>query len=78
MQRLQFDSPTKWYTAKLYQDLFGDWILTMSWGNKLTKLGNSKIKVLATMEDGLSELSKITKTRLNRAYTLVDDAVLGT
>lgn len=71
MQKLQFDAATKWYTAKLYQDLFGDWILAMSWGSKITKLGNSKVKVLESLEQGLKELQKITKVRLRHAYCLI-------
>ncbi len=57
----------RYYRAELYQDLFGNWLLTRTWGSAY-KLGRQASETLATWEDGMVVLQHISKQRTAKHY----------
>ena len=59
----------RYYTARLHQDLWGDWILTRTWGRKGTRLGRSIDILCESYEDGVKQLEIIKSRRKQHGYT---------
>jgi predicted DNA-binding WGR domain protein len=57
----------RYYRAELHQDLFGNWLLTRTWGSAY-KLGRQTVQYLDTIEQGHDLLREITKKRHAKHY----------
>jgi hypothetical protein len=58
----------RYYSAKAYQDLLGDWVVAVCWGKKNTKLGRFKSVFCETEEKSLCFLNKIDRIRMYHGY----------
>lgn len=58
----------RYYTADLETDLLGDWVLSLTWGRKGTKLGGKKQQVFFSKSDALIAIDAIQKRRQCRGY----------
>jgi hypothetical protein len=67
----RWQSPNRYYTAEIVQDLFGCWILRCCWGGLHNRNGNSKEESLSCYQEALMALHKIGKRREQRGYQLV-------
>ena len=61
-------SETRFYSAELRQDLFGDWMLECQWSGKHQKGGRIKRDYVNSYEEGLARFEEIEKRRLKRGY----------
>ncbi len=70
--RLSWYKPTdkgiRYYTAQLHQDLWGNWIVTRTWGRKGTHLGRSMNVLCESYEDGLEQLETVKSRRKQHGY----------
>ncbi len=57
----------RFYRVELHQDLFGNWLLTRTWGSAY-KLGRQVSECLDSWEDGLIVLQRIRKQRAAKHY----------
>ncbi len=73
-QTLEWYKPEnhRYYRAELHQDLFGNWLLTRTWGSAY-KLGRQLYQPLESPEQGHQLLARISKQRQAKHYRLVAD-----
>ena len=62
------DKGIRYYSARLHQDLWGDWILTRTWGRKGTRLGRSMNVLCESYEDGMKQLKIVELHRKQHGY----------
>ncbi|MFA7097425.1 MAG: WGR domain-containing protein [Gammaproteobacteria bacterium] len=60
---------TRYYTAYLQQDLWGNWVVVQAWGKIGTKVGRTKTTPCNSYEDGVALLEKIDKRRQRHGYS---------
>lgn len=74
--RLRWYKPTdkgiRYYTAQLHQDLWGDWVVTRTWGRKGTRLGRSMNVLCESYEAGMKELESVQLRRKQHGYNLAE------
>ena len=70
--RLRFASEDRTYVAVPEQDLLEDWVVVQSWGGRFNQRGGGKIRAVADHEEGLAQLRKITRQRIQHGYALLD------
>ncbi|MBK4733201.1 WGR domain-containing protein [Noviherbaspirillum pedocola] len=68
--RLLFTSTTRFYTAALDRDLFGQWSVTRSWGSTRNGQGGGRVSVVTSFEAGMAMLGVIRKRRERCGYRL--------
>ena len=68
--RLLFTSTTRFYTAALDRDLFGQWSVTRSWGSTRNGQGGGRVSVVASFDAGMAMLGLIRKRRERCGYRL--------
>jgi hypothetical protein len=68
--RLLFTSTTRFYTAALDRDLFGQWSVTRSWGSTRNGQGGGRVSVVASFEAGMAMLGVIRRRRERCGYRL--------
>jgi hypothetical protein len=68
--RLLFTSTTRFYTAALDRDLFGQWSVTRSWGSTRNGQGGGRVSVVASYDAGMAMLGLIRKRRERCGYRL--------
>jgi hypothetical protein len=68
--RMLFTSTTRFYTAALDRDLFGQWSVTRSWGSTRNGQGGGRVSVVASFEAGVTMLQLIRKRRERCGYRL--------
>lgn len=71
MTEIRWETTSRYYVVRLYQDLFGDWIVESVWGGLHNKLGNRQQQVLASYQDALALLLQINRQRHARHYGIV-------
>jgi hypothetical protein len=62
----------RYYRVELHQDLFGQWMLTCTWGSAL-KLGRQTETPLDSLEHGYHLLQSIGRVRQRRQYRRIMD-----
>ncbi|MBW4635823.1 MAG: WGR domain-containing protein [Iphinoe sp. HA4291-MV1] len=67
--RWQTDS--RFYTAEIVQDLFGDWVVRLGWGGLHNRSGNTSSILAASYLEAQDIVEKIRKRRLQRGYNLM-------
>ena len=58
----------RYYHAWLHKDLFGDWIVTLSWGGAYHRGGQCRHIYCETYMKGLEYMAAMEKRRLSRGY----------
>lgn len=72
-RQLRWETDSRYYVARAYQDLLGDWIVEKAWGGLTNKLGNSKQEIVTSLDAAVSAMTQIRKERSARHYSLVRD-----
>jgi hypothetical protein len=72
-RQLRWETDSRYYVARAYQDLLGDWIVEKAWGGLTNKLGNGKQEIVSSFDAAVSALTRIRKERSARHYWLVND-----
>ena len=68
MFHARWESPTRYYAVRLYQDMFGAWVLTCARGGRRNNLGALFTKPVGTVEAGRLAIEAIDKVRRRRGY----------
>lgn len=63
----------QYYSAYLYQDILGDWILTKVRGGINTARGHVIHQYCTTKEEGLRQIERLRKIRKQRKYKLISE-----
>lgn len=63
----------RYYRASVYKDLLGQWILARDWGSLDSRLGGTKMELLAGVQEGNEKLIMIGKRRVSHRYALVEN-----
>lgn len=66
--KLMFTWRTRFYTAVLDRDLFGQWSVTRSWGSSRNGQGGGRVTVVDDFESGLTLLKTIKGRREKMGY----------
>jgi len=69
-QKLVFTWRSRFYTAVLDRDLFGQWSVTRSWGSTRNGQGGGRMSVVENFEVGLALLQAIRRRRERLGYKL--------
>ena len=68
MNHARWESPIRYYAARVYQDIFGDWVLSCARGGRRNNLGAMVTKPVGTEEAGRLAIKAIDKVRKRRGY----------
>ena len=63
-----FTLGTRFYTAVLDRDLFGQWTVTRSWGSTRNGQGGGRVTVVESFEAGVVVLQKVCRRRVGQGY----------
>lgn len=66
--RLTFESEARIYVAVLDEDMFGTWSVVRSWGGKGDRFNGGRVTVVASFEEGLAALKRISRAREKQGY----------
>lgn len=72
---LRWETTSRYYAARLCQDLLGDWVLERSWGGLYNNLGGAETTVVVTEQAGDSAISALHTRRTAHHYKLVSDSL---
>ena len=64
----------RYYEVDLHRDLWGEWLLTQSWGRRGTRLGRVRVGPCGSHAEGLAQIAVIGKRRRQPCYVAVTDA----
>lgn len=67
----RFTWHTRFYTAVLDRDLFGQWTVTRSWGSTRNGQGGGRVTVVESYEAGVALLGVIRRRRERLGYETV-------
>jgi len=59
MQRMRWETDRRYYTLRIYRDLFGAWIIERVWGGKRNNLGSRAQEVVFSYPDAEKVLDRI-------------------
>ena len=69
----QWQRDTRSYNLTLCQDIYGSWIITMTWGSAVNRgFGKSKDMDCPNYQEGLKTYYKLVQKREKRGYRRVD------
>lgn len=71
MTEIRWETKRRYYAARVYRDLLGDWIVESSWGGLQNKLGNSQQQVVPSYPAAVGAMVQIHKQRRARHYGIV-------
>jgi predicted DNA-binding WGR domain protein len=71
--RQRWEKDTRYYEARLHPDLWGNWILTVGWGRRGTRLGQVRDRPCSSYADGVARLAAVAKRRAQRGYRALLD-----
>ncbi len=66
-----WEKGTRYYVAYLHPDLWGEWMLTVGWGRRGTRLGQVRDRPCASYTEGLAMLAAVGKRRRQRGYRVL-------
>lgn len=69
--RMDFASAMRTYSVALEHDLFGQWIVTRSWGGKRNNMRGSRVTHAPSFEVGLAMVRAAAKRREKYGYQLL-------
>lgn len=64
----RWQSESRYYTAEILQDLFGEWSLRASWGGLGSRRGNCKVTYMPDYLSAIAAMNQIAKRRQVRGY----------
>lgn len=67
-RRQRWEKGARYYEATLHPDLWGEWMLTVAWGRRGTRLGQVRDRPCASCAVGLAMLAAVGKRRAQRGY----------
>lgn len=67
---------TRYYSAVVQCNLFGQWELLRMWGGRGTRLGNSQVEPALSFDAALAMLERESRRRKARHYALTDEGGL--
>lgn len=70
---LRWESPQRYYAARVQQDLLGDWILSCAWGGLHNQNGNTASLPLPSREAANAAVDVVHERRTRHKYQLVSD-----
>ena len=70
---LRWESPQRYYAARIEQDLLGDWLLSCAWGGLHNQNGNSASFPLPAPEFADAYVQQVHERRVRHKYRLVED-----
>ncbi len=62
---------TRYYEARVEQDLWGDWVLTRVWGRRGTPAGQVRHDPCSSYIEALERLDAVTRRRAAHGYALI-------
>lgn len=65
----RFESPSRYYVARLDPDLFDGWVLTIAWGGKFNERGQVRRIAVPDQAAGFARLESLRARRRARGYT---------
>lgn len=68
MTEIRWETRNRYYAVRVYQDLFGDWVIHKVWGGLHNNLGNGDQQVARTFDDAVIALERICRERRSRLY----------
>lgn len=68
--KLRFVWHSRFYTAVLDQDMFGQWTVMRTWGSTRNGQGGGRVSVVESFEAGLALLQIIQRRRERHGYKL--------
>ncbi len=69
LQRVwRWHSKYRYYSVYLQKNLFGEWIITQSWGGLKNRLGGMKTMTFTTINEALNFVCLLEKKRIKRNY----------
>jgi predicted DNA-binding WGR domain protein len=68
----RWEKDTRYYEARVHQDLWGNWVVTRIWGRIGSKLGQIRHTPCPSYEDAQKELNAIEKRRQSRHYRPIE------
>lgn len=71
MRKIRWESKRRYYTARLSQDLFGDWIVERAWGGLFNKNGSIAQVVADSYAGAVSTIVRKNRERRARRYGIV-------
>ena len=67
----KLETDTKYYKIFIHRDLFGNTILTKSWGSKFSRRSNFKHHIITDNSELEKQFHSIIKKRISRNYVMV-------
>ncbi len=64
----RWERGSRYYEVRVQQDLWGEWLLTQSWGRRGTALGQQRHIPCETYPATLAQFARIQRRRLQRGY----------
>lgn len=66
----RWQSETRYYTAEVVQDLFGEWALLCSWGGLGGRRGSYRFSYMPSYQAAVAAIERLDKRRQQRGYQL--------
>ncbi len=64
----RWETDSRYYVARIFQDMFGTWLVDRIWGGRHNHISNSMSVVTASYEEAVTLLNAIHKRRVQRGY----------
>lgn len=71
MSTLRWETKHRYYSAKIYRDLFGHWIVAVAHGGKHNNVGKVVTQPVESESAGIKRLAAISVKRVKRKYQQV-------
>lgn len=74
LHQVRWETANRYYVARAYEDLLGDWIVEKAWGGLTNNLGNGQQEIVTTMAAAEKALARIHNERKARHYRVMGEA----
>jgi hypothetical protein len=71
MHQMRWESDRRYYAARVYPDMLGDWVVERAWGGLFNKKGNSQQEVVPSYKAAIAKMLAIHMERRARKYRIV-------
>lgn len=68
---LRWETSSRYYEARVQQDLWGEWQVVRTWGGKRSRRGGMKAEVCASREEACARITAVAQHRRQRGYERV-------
>lgn len=66
-------SARRYYQARLFQNLFGQWEMEQAWGSLTSRHGRLVYVPVASLADGQRQMAAVIKRRAQRGYVMTNN-----